>query len=118
MSVVSVPLYEDYWIGPTKVPQIAEIRPIKRFRKLQRYIHFVILKKRKILHIDFFKAHPILDMIRNQCLKIKEENKLFCDETMIAFKGTKAGNIHQYISSKHKRGFTFFCSGWCISFYI
>lgn len=40
MSVVSVPLYEDYWIGPTKVPQIAEIRPIKRFRKLQRYIHF------------------------------------------------------------------------------
>lgn len=51
-----VPLYEDYWVGPTKVPQIAEIRPLKRFRKLQRYIHFAMLKKQKIIHIDFLKC--------------------------------------------------------------
>lgn len=109
MGVVSLPSYEDYWAGPTKVPQIAEIMPLKRFKKLRRFIHFCSNEEVKNSADRFAKVRPILNMLRDQCLQIKEENKFSCDETMIPYKGTRAGNLRQYIASKpHKWGFKFF----------
>ena len=40
MGIVDLPSYEDYWATGTRIPQVADLMPVKRFKTLRRYIHF------------------------------------------------------------------------------
>lgn len=111
MGVVSLPSYEDYWANASRVPQVADTMPLKRFKKLRRYIHFNNSEGAEASSDRYYKVRPILNMLREQCLKIIEENQFSCDETMIPYKGTRAGNLRQYLPSKpHKWGASNFLS--------
>lgn len=54
-----------------------------------------------------FKVRPLIEQIRQNCLKQhKKETKFSIDEMMIAYKWTKAGKRKQYMKDKpNKWGF-------------
>lgn len=110
MGIIQLPAYEDYWAAGTRVEQIASIMPVKRFKLLRRYIHF---NDNSLVTPDtkdrFVKIRPLIENIRQNCRKFHLENDYSVDETMVAYKGTRAGNLRQYIKNKpHKWGYKFF----------
>lgn len=110
MGIIHLPSYEDYWSANTRISQIANLMPIKRFKLLRRYIHF---NNNDLLTDDtkdrFFKIRPLIENIRKNCQKFHLENTYAVDETMVAYKGTRGGNLRQYIKNKpHKWGYKFF----------
>nr|CAI5863885.1 unnamed protein product [Callosobruchus analis] len=83
---------------------------IKRFKLLGRFIHFndntLVTPETKD---RFFKVRPLIEKIRENCQKFHIENDFSIDETMVAYKGTRAGNLRQYIKNKpHKWGYKVF----------
>nr|CAI5820083.1 unnamed protein product [Callosobruchus analis] len=40
MGIVQIPPLEDYWAIQTRYPIVADVMPVKRFKKLRRFIHF------------------------------------------------------------------------------
>ncbi|XP_072377849.1 uncharacterized protein [Diabrotica undecimpunctata] len=88
MGVVQMPAFEDYWSLETPYEMIAEVMPVKRFKKLRRLIHFQDNK---------------IDAIREKCLSLGQETLFSVDEMMIAYKGTKADNLRQYMPKKPKK---------------
>uniref|UniRef100_A0AAY4B8L8 PiggyBac transposable element-derived protein domain-containing protein n=1 Tax=Denticeps clupeoides TaxID=299321 RepID=A0AAY4B8L8_9TELE len=58
----------------------------------------------------FYKIRPLFEMLRKQCLQIPSTHKHSEDEVMVAYKGTRAGTLRQYIANKpDKWGFKLFC---------
>nr|CAH7762418.1 unnamed protein product [Callosobruchus chinensis] len=83
---------------------------IKRFKLLRRFIHFndnsLVTQETKD---RFFKVRPLIEKIRENCQKFHVENDFSIDETMVAYKGNRAGNLRQYIKNKpHKWGYKVF----------
>lgn len=112
MGVVHMPSYTDYWNRRLRFTNIADLMPIKRYQTIRRYIHFIDNN----LDDDgdrYFKVRPIVEKIRQNCLKMNEEQNFSIDEMMIPYKGTKAGNRRQYTQNKPNVGFQKLCSRWC-----
>ena len=58
----------------------------------------------------FFKVRPVFDIFIKNCKTLPETPRQSVDEVMVAYKGTRAGNLRQYISTKpDKWGFKLFC---------
>nr|CAH7732522.1 unnamed protein product [Callosobruchus chinensis] len=56
-----------------------------------------------------FDEMPLLEKIRENCNKTEDEELYSIDEMMILYKGTKAGNLRQYMPKKPKKwGFKMF----------
>lgn len=108
MGIIRMPSFEDYWSIRTRYSLIADVMPVKRFKKLRRLLHFQ--DNTAAANGDrLFKIRPMLDMIRANCIKTKGENLYSIDEMMISYKGTKAGNLRQYMPKKPKKwGFKMF----------
>lgn len=108
MGIITMPSFEDYWSLNTRYSLIADVMPVKRFKKLRRLLHFQ--DNTADANGDrLFKIRPLLDMIRANCIKTKGENLYSVDEMMISYKGTKAGNLRQYMPKKPKKwGFKMF----------
>nr|CAI5853808.1 unnamed protein product [Callosobruchus analis] len=108
MGIVQMPSLEDYWATQTRYPIVAKVMPVKRFKKLRRFIHF------QDNNLDtqgdpLFKIRPLLEKVRQNCSKIKPENMFSIDEMMVAYKGSKAESIRQYVPKKPKKwGFKMF----------
>lgn len=105
MGVLHLPSYEDYWSAGSRIPDVADLMPIKRFKLLRRFIHFnnneLITQNIKD---RYFKVRPL----NKKFLKFHLENDFSIDETMIAHKGTRAGNLRKCIKNKpHKWGYKF-----------
>lgn len=66
----------NYCGGPTKVPQITGFLLLKSFGKIRKYICFCNNEELKNSTNRFFKMCPILNIFRNQCLKVEEEISL------------------------------------------
>lgn len=110
MGVYKFPSLRDYWSLHARFPPIAEVMPVKRFEALRRYVHFVD----NLTHVPdgdrFYKVRPLFESLREQFLKIPAESKQSIDEVMVAYKGTRAGSLRQYICNKpDKWGFKLFC---------
>lgn len=102
MGIIHMPAIEDYWATITRYSLIADIMPVKRFKKLRRYIHFQ--DNNADANGDrLFKIRPLLEKIRQNCTHTKNENLYSVDEMMILYKGTKAGNLRQYMPKKPKK---------------
>ncbi|XP_035282123.1 piggyBac transposable element-derived protein 3-like [Anguilla anguilla] len=109
-GVFPFPSLEDYWKPESRFALVADIMPLRRFRALRRFIHFADNSDCGNTIGRFYKIRPIFDMLRRQCLLLPADQKQSIDEVMVAYKGTRAGNLRQYISSKpDKWGFKLFC---------
>lgn len=122
MGVINLPSYEDYWASDTRIEQIAELMPVKRFKRLRRLIHFNNNDNITEDTTDrYFKIRPFIEKVRQNFRRHHTENQYSIDETMISYKGTRAGNLRQYIKNKpHKWGYKFFViagvSGYILDF--
>ena len=122
MGIIRMPSFEDYWSWNTRYNLIADVMPVKRFKKLRRLLHAQD-NTADANGVRLFKIRPLLDMIRANCIKTKGENLYSIDEMMISYKGTKAGNLRQYMPKKPKKwGFKMFVragvSGMVYDFFI
>ncbi|KAI4800020.1 hypothetical protein KUCAC02_016557 [Chaenocephalus aceratus] len=110
MGVFHFPAMEDYWHGASRFNLIANIMSRNRFKQLRRFIHFSDNQQFNDSPHQFCKIRPRFKMLRKQCLNIPSTYKQSVDEVMVAYKGTRAGNLRQYITNKpDKWGFKMFC---------
>lgn len=110
MGVVNMPSLDDYWAVTTRIPQVTDYMSAKRFKQLRTMIHFNNNDNAKTSTDRFFKIRPLYSGITKQFLKVKETPQQSIDEVMVAYKGTRAGNLRQYIANKpDKFGYKLFC---------
>ncbi|XP_032436485.1 piggyBac transposable element-derived protein 2-like [Xiphophorus hellerii] len=110
MGVFNFPSLEDYWHHESRFDLITDIMPRRRFQLLRRYIHFNDNQQCSESRDRFYKIRPLFEMLREQCLLIPSTHKHSVDEVMVAYKGTRAGTLRQYIANKPvKWGFKLFC---------
>jgi hypothetical protein len=110
MGIIVLPSIDDYWSAFSRIYQVANLMSVKRFKKLRRHVHF---NNNSLLTENtqdrYFKIAPLIKTIRENCIQQNCDNKFSIDETMVAYKGTRAGNLRQYIQNKpHKWGFKIF----------
>lgn len=112
MGVCNLPAIEDYWANETRVPQVADMMSSKRFRLLRSLLHFNDNDQAVGSNDRFFKIRPVFDAITENFLSIPATTEQSVDEVMVAYKGTRAGNLRQYIKTKpDKWGYKLFCRG-------
>lgn len=122
MAIIDLPSYEDYWANGTRIEQIARVMSSKRFKTLRRYIHFNNNENITENTTDrYFKIRPLMEKLRENFRRLHTENQYSIDETIVAYKGTRAGNLRQYVKNKpHKWGYKFFViagvSGYILDF--
>ncbi|GLV45981.1 hypothetical protein CBL_02931 [Carabus blaptoides fortunei] len=122
MGFIQLPAFGDYCAKGTRIEQIASLMSMKRFKLLRRYIHFNNNDNRtETTKHRYFKIRPLIEKVRSNFRKFHTENEYSIDETMLAYKGTRAGNLRQYIKNKpHKWGCKFFViagvSGYILDF--
>ena len=73
-----------------------------RFSELRRYLHFVDNNSEHGKEDKLFKIRPIIEAVRNQCIKIKPEEFQSVDEQIIPSK-TRFTKIRQYNLKKPKK---------------
>lgn len=109
MGIVSMPSYTDFWSMTTNYKNISDVMSLKRFQKIRRYLHFSDNISAQNSVDQLVKIRPVLDAVVTNCRKISQETEQSIDEMMVPYKGTRAGNLHQYIQNKpHKWGFKIF----------
>ena len=110
MGVVHLPAIEDYWGTYTRVAQVADVMSSKRFRLIRSMLHFNNNENIRGSTDRFFKIRPLFSALVKQFLLVKPTPTQSVDEVMVAYKGTRAGNLRQYIRSKpDKWGYKLFC---------
>ena len=110
MGVCILPNIEDYWNMDTRVPQVANVMSSKRFRTIRSFLHFNNNDVARGSIDRFYKIRPVISSITKQFLKVPATPTQSVDEVMVAYKGTFAGNLRQYIRTKpDKWGFKLFC---------
>ena len=98
MSFVRLSSYQMFWADETRFPLVADIMPINRYKKLRQFLH---VSDSTLADIDenkgnrLYKIQPVLDHVRENCLKIQPEVENSIDEQIIPAK-TKYGGIQQY----------------------
>lgn len=107
MGIIKLPAYTDYWSKEFRCSLIADVMPLKKFQAIRRYVH---LNNNLLDDGDrYFKIRPLIQMIRQNFLKVPHETRFSIDEMMVPYKGKKAGNRKQYVKNKPKKwGFKIF----------
>ncbi|KAK3928359.1 PiggyBac transposable element-derived protein 3 [Frankliniella fusca] len=108
MGVSRLPALTDYWASSTRIPQVADVMSRKRFQDIHANIHFHNNEEEG--EDRLLKIRPLLNHIRKKCQNVEQECHLSVDERMQKYKGTRAGNIRQYMPDKpsSKWGFKLF----------
>ena len=110
MGVISAPSITDYWALQTRVPQVADYMSKNRFKIIRATIHFSDNEQARTSKDRFFKIRPLFTKITKEFLKVPETPVNSVDEVMVAYKGTMAGNLRQYICDKPDSwGYKLFC---------
>ncbi|XP_066946090.1 piggyBac transposable element-derived protein 3-like [Macrobrachium rosenbergii] len=110
IGVVYLPSIEDYWTTGAGVSQVANFTSSKRFWLMRARIHFTGNQQITGTQDRLYKVRPIITAITKNHLRIPETPHQSVDEVMVAYKGTRAGNLLQYIRNKpDKWGYKFFC---------
>ena len=110
MGVCHLPAIDDYWANNTRCMQVADYMNSKRFRTIRGLLHFNNNDNVAGTTDRFFKIRPLISSITKQFLKVEATPTQSIDEVMVAYKGTHAGNLRQYIRTKpDKWGLKLFC---------
>lgn len=106
MGICRLPAIEDYWSTATRVPKVADVMTYKRFQFLRSHIHFA--NNQEDPGTDRYrKIRPLLDMIRERCKSLEQEEENSVDECMVGYKGKLAGNLRQFQPDKPSSRFGF-----------
>ena len=108
MGVCQYPALVDYWTQSTRISQVANVMSRRRFQDIHSTIHFHNNEEEGTDRL--LKIRPLLNHMRKKCLEIEQEHELSVDERMQKYKGTRAGNLRQYMPDKpsSKWGFKLF----------
>ena len=91
MTIVKMPSYRMYWQKWTCYEPIAGVIGRKRFDHLRTYVHLnnnaEIKQKDEPGYDSLFKVRPVLEKVRQNCLKIEPHEKHSIDEQRIPYKG-------------------------------
>ena len=110
MGIGQYPSIEDYWASMTRVPQVADVMPSKRFRLMRSLIHFNNNENARSTTDRFFKVRPLFTSITRQFQMVPETPTQSVDEVMVAYKGTRAGTLRQFVQNKPDRwGYKLLC---------
>lgn len=106
MGVVKMPALSDYWSDRLRYPLMADVMPVKRFKKLRRLVHFTSTEDATD---KFTKIRPAFELLRGNFRKVEEEKQQSIDEMMVPYKDKRAGKLRQYMKNKpHKWGYKLF----------
>ncbi|KAL1462085.1 hypothetical protein MTO96_027313 [Rhipicephalus appendiculatus] len=89
MGVLKFPRGRMYWQAGTRIPAIADTMAVNRFFKLRSALHITdqnALRQEPCVD-KFWKVRPLLDAIRDQCLKLEVLEHTSIDEQMVPFSG-------------------------------
>lgn len=103
MGIVKMPSFEEYWSQNCRYSLIGDEIPIETFKKV-RCLLDVEDNTTDANGDHLFKIRPLIEMIRINFGRIKGEKLYSIVEMMISYKGTKAGNLRQYLLKKPKNG--------------
>lgn len=123
MGIVKVPTCRLLWSKSLRFPQIADVIPLGRFELLKRSLHVVDNTTYNPDNDDkLFKIRPLIEAVRNECIKVEPEEYQSVDEQIIPSK-TKRTKIRQYNPKKPKKwGFKNLvragASGYMYDFYV
>ena len=122
MSIVQLPSYTMYWSADCRCEPVASVMSLKRYQSLRRFLHAVDNSTKDESSDKLFKVKPVLEGVRQNCLKIDQEPYQSLDEQMIPAK-TKRSGILQHLPKKiHKWGFKNFVragkSGFIYDFFL
>ena len=99
MGLIQLPSYKLYWSQKMRYPTTADQMPLKRYEKLRSNLHFVDNSVLEQNASKLSKIQPVLDIVREQCLKVIPEESHCIDEQIIPAK-TKYSGIRQYNPKK------------------
>ena len=110
MGVVPLPSIIDYWNTWTRISQVADYMSRNRFKAIRSTLHFNDNDQATGSKDRFFKIWPLFTKVTRELLKVEETPVHSIDEVMVKYKGTRAGNLRQYMAKKpDKWGFKLFC---------
>ena len=110
MGLVHLPSIVDYWAVKTRVPHVADFMSRNRFKTIRTSLHFNDNDQAAGSQDRFFKMRPPFTKVTREFLKVPETPVHSIDEVMVAYKGTRAGNLRQYVAKKpDKWGYKLFC---------
>ena len=101
-SIIKMPSYALYWAAETRYAPVADIMSINRYKKLRQYLHVsnnTFAKNDENKGNRLYKIQPVLDHVRDNCLKIEPEIENSIDQQIIPAK-TKYSGIRQYNPKK------------------
>ena len=123
MGLVNLPAYTLYWSQSLRYPPIADVMPLKRFEALKRSLHVADNTTYDAEKDDkLFKIGPLVEAVRNECIKVDPKEYQSVDEQIIPSK-TRRTKIRQYNPKKPKKwGFKNMvravASGYMYDFYV
>ncbi|KRY03083.1 PiggyBac transposable element-derived protein 3 [Trichinella patagoniensis] len=106
MGLVPKPRYSMYWSTELRCDAIADAMSRNRFQEVLRYLHFndnseTVLDRESPCYDRLFKIRPLIESIRQSCLRLEQEEYQSIDEKIIPYKGRN--KLKQYIPKKPKK---------------
>ena len=98
-----------HWSKEFKYDPIASTMTLKRYETLRRFLHASDNNDKnnpENAGYKLFKVRSLLDLVRNNCIKIEPERHYSIDEQIIPAKTKPSGGVKQYNPKKtNKWGF-------------
>lgn len=110
MGITSLPSMRDYWKTESKVHQVADCMPVKRFQRIRACLHLSdnLDNSEEAVHDRFRKVRPLLTHMQTKCRSLPQGSRDAVDEITIPYKG-KFSSLKQYNPKKPiKFGFKFY----------
>ncbi|XP_065574923.1 piggyBac transposable element-derived protein 2-like [Artemia franciscana] len=109
-GIVKMPSYRSYWSNETRYPVIADAMSRDKFEQIKKYLHFNDNLTQKPRgdpgHDKIHKVRPLIEMIRDNFMKIPPEEHQPVDEQIVPTK--QRISLKQYNPKKpHKWGYKF-----------
>ena len=109
-GIVKMPSYRSYWSNETRYPVKADAMPRDRFEQIKKYLHFNDNLTQKPRgdpgHDKNHKVRPLIEMIRDNFMKIPPAEHQAVDEQIVPTK--QRISLKQYNPKKpHKWGYKF-----------
>ena len=109
MAIIKMSRYKMYWSPQLRCDRIASRMKLNRYETLRKFLHANDNNKKndpENINDKLFKVRPLLDMVRDNCLKIEPEQCHSIDEQIIPVKTKRSGGVIQYNPKKiHKWDF-------------
>ena len=83
-----------YWAAGTRYPPVVDVMPINRYKKLRQFLHVsdnTLAQSEENKGNRLYKIKPVLEHVRQNCLKIEPEVQNSIDEQIIPAKTRYSG---------------------------